>query len=104
MPDFVLAYHGSKRPADGAQYMARWKAWMTGLGEALVNPGVPMGQSKTVSAGGVADDGGQNPLAGFSIIRAENIDAAVALARSCPHLEIGTIEVAEALQMKMGPD
>lgn len=104
MPSFVFAYHGSKRPADGAQHMARWKAWMAGLGDALVDPGVPMGKSKTVSAGGVTDDGGPNPLAGFSIVRADSIEAAIALTRACPHLDIGTIEVAEALQMKMGPD
>lgn len=84
--------------------MSRWKAWVSGLGDALVNPGVPVGQSKTVSASGVTDGGGPNPLSGFSIVRAENIDAATALTRGCPHLDIGTIEVAEALQMRMGPD
>jgi hypothetical protein len=104
MPNFVFAYHGSKRPANPAQHMARWKAWVAGLGDALVNPGVPVGKSKTVSANGVSDGGGPSPLAGFSIVQAENMDAAIALARGCPHLDIGTIAVAEAMQMQMGPD
>lgn len=104
MPNYVFAYHGSKRPDNPAQYMARWKAWVTGLGDALVNPGVAVGKSKTVSANGVSDGGGPNPLAGFSVVRAENIDAAITLARGCPHLDIGTIEVAEDMQMRMGPN
>ncbi len=101
MPNYVLAYHGSKRPKDGAQYMARWKTWMDGLGAAIVNRGVPVGKSKTVSASGVTDDGGPNPLAGFTIVKADNIEAAIGMAKQCPHLEIGTIEVAEAMDMKM---
>jgi|CXWL01.1.fsa_nt_gi hypothetical protein len=104
MPNFVFAYHGSTRPQNPAQHMARWKAWVTGLGDALVNPGVPVGKSKTVSADGVSEGGGSSPLSGFSIVQAESMDAAIALTRGCPHLDIGTIEVAEAMQMRMGPD
>ena len=36
---------------------------------------------------------------GFSVVNADNIDAALTIARSCPHLRIGTIEVAEMMQM-----
>lgn len=104
MPNYVFAYHGSKRPPNPAQHMARWKAWIAGLGDALVNPGVAVGKSKTMSADGVTDGGGPNPLAGFSIVRAENMDAAIALTRGCPHLDIGTIQIAEDMQMRMGPD
>jgi hypothetical protein len=32
-------------------------------------------------------------------VKAESIDAAVEIAKGCPHLEIGTIEVAEVKQM-----
>ena len=79
--------------------MARWKAWLEGLGEAVVNPGTPLGKSKTVSAEGVTDDGGPNPLAGFSIVEADNMDAALEMAKACPFVEMGTIEVAEAMEL-----
>ena len=79
--------------------MARWKAWIAGLGDAVVNPGTPLGMSKTVSSDGVADDGGSNPLMGFSVVEADSMDAALEMAKSSPHLEIGTIEVAEMKQM-----
>jgi len=102
MANYIFAYHGGKRPESpeaGAALMARWKAWVEGLGDAAVNPGSPVGKSKTISAEGVTDDGGSNPLSGISVVKADSIEAAIALAKGCPHLEHGTIEVAEMMEM-----
>lgn len=99
MSNYILAYHGGHSPEDRAKFMARWKAWVEGLGDANVNPGNPVGKSSTVSASGVADDGGSNPLSGFSIVQADSMDAAIEMAKGCPHLEHGTIEVAEMFEM-----
>ncbi len=103
MSDFVFAYHGGKMPEspeEGAKQMAKWNAWVGGLGDAVVNPGTPLGKPKTVSSGGVSDDGGSNPLLGFSIVKADSMDAALEMAKACPTLEIaGTIEVAEVMGM-----
>ena len=65
----------------------------------MTNPGSILGKSKTVSADGVSDDGGSNLLSGFSIVTADSIEAAIEMAKRCPHVEHGTIEVAEAKQM-----
>ena len=104
MANYVFAYHGGKKPEspeEGAKHMAKWKAWVGGLGDAVVNPGTPLGMSKTVSSGGVSDDGGSNPLSGFSIVKADSMDAALEIAKGCPFLGIGgTIEVAEVMEMK----
>ena len=103
MSNYVFAYHGAKNPEspeEGAKLMAKWKAWVGGLGDAMVNPGTPLGKSKTVSTAGVSDDGGSNPLMGFSIVKADSMDAALEIAKRCPHLEIGTIEVAQVMEMK----
>ena len=51
-----------------------------------------MAMSKTVSSSGVSDDGG---LLGFSIVKADSMEAALEMAKGSPHLEIGTVEVAE---------
>ncbi len=102
MPDFIIAYHGGKKPEspeEGAKLMAKWKAWLGGLGDAVVNPGNPLGMSKTVSSGGVSDVGGSNRLSGFSIVKADSMDAALEMAKECPFLDIGTIEVAELKEM-----
>lgn len=104
MPNFVFAYHGGEKPEspeEGAKFMERWRAWSDGLGDVWTNRGSPLGQSRTVSSGGVSDDGGSNPLSGYSVVQADSMDDAVKIAQSCPHVESGTIEVAEVLDMEM---
>ncbi len=102
MPDFLFAYHGGKKPEtaeEGVEAMARWNAWFEGMGDAVVIPGAPVGMSKTVSASGVVDNGGANPISGYSVIRAETIEAVVEHAKKCPILDGGTIEVAPIMEM-----
>ncbi len=102
MPNYVFAYHGGTKPdspEEGAKHMAKWNSWVDDLGDAMVNPGTPLGMSKTVSSAGVSDDGGSNPLSGYSIVKADNMDAALEIAKGCPYLELGTIEVAEVKEM-----
>ena len=102
MPKYVFAYHGGKAPEspeEGAKVMAAWEAWMNGLGEAIVDPGNPVGMSKTVTGSGVEDNGGSNPLSGYTLVNADSIEAACEMAKGCPILVDGTIEVAEAMEM-----
>lgn len=104
MAKFMLIYHGGARPEtreEGEKVMAAWEAWMGGIGAGLVDGGNPAGMSKTVTAHGVEDNGGANPVSGYSLINAVDMDAAVAIAKGCPILEggQGTVEVAEALDM-----
>ena len=103
MSDYIIAYHGGKKPEspeEGAKHMAKWKAWVGGLGDTVVNPGTPLGNSRIVSSGGVSDDGGSNPMSGFSVVKADSMDAALEMAKACPFLETGgTLEVAEMMKM-----
>jgi len=99
MPNYILAYHPDPQADQSAGDRDKWEAWATGLGDAIVNPGTPLKDSKTVSANGVMDGGGPNPLMGFSVVRAESLDAAIEMAKACPFLAIGTIEVAEMMEM-----
>lgn len=103
MPDYIIAYHGGEKPdspEEGTKHMAKWKAWVDGLGDAAVNPGTPLGKSRIVSADGVSDDGGPNPMSGFSVVKADSMDGALEMAKQCPFLETGgTLEVAEMMEM-----
>src|SRR5882672_8468438 len=104
MSKYAFAYHGEPKfenPESGAKYQAKWRAWVGGLGDALVDPGVPLGVPKAVSSSGVSDAGGANRLSGFSIVTASSMDEAIEMAKGCPHLEHGTIEVAEVMEMGM---
>lgn len=104
MSKFVFGYHGgggAETTEDMDAVMAAWDRWYGEIGTALVDGGAPFGQLRTVSHdGAVAEGGGANPLSGYTIVEAPDIDAAVALAKGCPILTAGgSVEVAEAVDM-----
>jgi len=103
MSKYLFVYHGGKKPESPKEIeevMAKWGAWIGDMGTAAVDPGNPVGMSKTVFANKVIDDGGANPASGYGIIEAATIDAAVAHAKGCPILEVGgNVEVAEIIEM-----
>ncbi|MGR4000398.1 MAG: YciI family protein [Alphaproteobacteria bacterium] len=103
MPEFIVTYHGGSKPEtpeEGAKMMAEWKAWSASLGSSLTNPGTPVGITKVVTAGGASASRSPNPPMGFSMVEADNLDAAVELVKGCPHLRgEGTMEVSEMMQM-----
>lgn len=106
MPKFVLAYHGSPQfesKEDGMDHMTAWKAWMHGLGDAVIDPGHAVGPSHTIHADqSVTPDGGSNPLVGVTILEADSIEAAIEMAKPCPHISAGgTLEIAQTLDMDM---
>lgn len=81
--------------------MTKWRAWISGLGDAVVNPGSPLGMSAIVSASGVAEDNLPNKVSGFSIVKADDFDSALDIAKACPYLEIGgTLRIAELMEMR----
>ncbi|MDH5230583.1 MAG: hypothetical protein OEZ58_17915 [Gammaproteobacteria bacterium] len=104
MHKFVFAYHGGQKPETpqaGEVMLNEWKNWMAQHQQALIDPGNPVGPSKTVSSHSISDDGGVNPLSGYTLVQAEDMAAALEMAQSCPHLSHGTIEVAEILPLDM---
>ena len=104
MAKFMLAFHGGGIPegevAQKAE-MAAWGEWYQGMGAAVVDGGAPVGKSHTVSAQGHVEDGGANPLSGYTIIEAEGYKAACALAAKNPLVlnGSGSVEVAELVHM-----
>lgn len=104
MPNYLLAYHGGGMAAtDEAQQevMAAWGRWYEELGQAIVDGGNPVGQAKTIASdGSVADGGGVNPITGYTVISADDIDAAVQMTKGCPVLTSGgSVEVSETFEV-----
>jgi len=100
----MFIYHGGGMPETEeaqAQAMADWGAWYEGMGPAVLHGGGPAGMSKTVSADGVADNGGANPVSGLTLVEAADQDAACEMAKGCPIVKdgSGSVEVAELIQM-----
>ena len=104
MAKFLFAYHRGKQPeseAEGAKVMAAWGAWFESLGADLVDAGAPVGQSHTVSASGSTDNGGANPVSGYTLVNAASYDTAIKIAKGCPMVAdgSGSVEVAECVEM-----
>lgn len=101
---FVFTYYGEPnfpRPEDGKKHMAEWGAWVKTLGTAMTDPGVPLKPPTSVSSKGVKAAGGPNRLTGYSVVQAKSIEEAIEMAKSSPHLNFGTIDVAEVMEMSM---
>ena len=104
MAKYLFVYHGGSAPASEAEIkevMDAWGAWFGTMGSAVVEPGNPVGMSKTVNSNGsVSDNGGANPASGYSVVEASSHDDAVSKAKGCPVLAAGgSVEVAEIMAM-----
>ena len=106
MTKFVYIYHAPMSPADAAppdpaemeQVMGAWMAWAGKVGDGMVDFGTPLDNGVSVTPDGTSPS--TREVAGYSIIEAEDMAAALALAKDHPHLKMPgacTIEVHEAL-------
>jgi hypothetical protein len=93
MANFLLLYSGgaAPTPADRDKAMQQWGGWFGKLGDKVVDAGNPFGHSKNIANGGTVHDGAvQSPAAtGYSILKADSLNAATELAKGCPVLASG---------------
>jgi len=101
MANFLVTYHGGGMPEteEGRrQATADFGAWVGKVGDALVDPGAPLGPAKTVSADAVRSGSAAGPATGYSVLRAGGLDAAVDLVRDHPFIgRGGSLQVTEAV-------
>ena len=104
MAKYLFVYHGGSKPEtedEIAKVMDAWGQWFGSMGSAVLDGGNPVGMSSTVqSDGSVVDNGGANPVSGYSLVEAADMDDALAKAKGCPIRDVGgSVEVAEAFDM-----
>lgn len=109
MSKFIYIYNGPATPMDqfteeqSAKEMAAWGAWMGKVGAAMVDGGAPFGARAAVSDDGSAAT--PTDLQGYTIVEAEDLDAAKALADGHPFLSEGkgrfSLEIFELVNMEM---
>jgi hypothetical protein len=103
MAKYLLAFKGGHMPESPeaqAQVMKAWEGWFTSIGAAVADPGNPSSISRTIAANGSVGPEGPASLSGYTILSADSLDAAVALAGSCPVLTGGAaIEVIETIDV-----
>jgi hypothetical protein len=107
MPTFAFVYRNRPdaytrlTPEDMQKQMQKWqdwiaeglrKGWMTNPGDGLTQEGRVVNAKQNVTDGPFVEL--KEIVGGFSIIEAPNLDAAAAIAKTCPGLSIGgTVEV-----------
>lgn len=102
MSQFGLLYVGEPQfdsPEEAQAHQQEFFAWVGSVGAAMVNPGMPFGPPTRVDKNGVASEPRADRLTGLSIIEAENMDAAIAIAKTCPYIEVAALDVVEIFQM-----
>jgi hypothetical protein len=95
MANYLLTFHGGSMPETKEaqdQVMTAWTSWFGKLGDALVDGGNPVSKSKAISPDGAVMDATSAP-SGYSIIKADDLDSAVELAKGCPVLAGGAAVV-----------
>lgn len=110
MPQFLLLLHedpAAARAMSAEQMQAvveRYSAWADGLAQAgRLAQGVKLADEggrrvrRDARGGTLVSDGpyaeGKEVVAGYFVVEADDYEGAVALARECPHLEHGWVEV-----------
>jgi hypothetical protein len=103
MTNYVFVYLGGKEPSspeEASKHFSKYTEWLSSIGDSVVSPTIPLKDTHTVSSDGTIREGGSSAMSGFSIIKADSIEAALAIAQACPFLEIGgSLEVSELMQM-----
>jgi hypothetical protein len=90
----------AQRERDG---MAAWNRWGEDHREAIVDNGAPLGKTKRVTCDGIADI--RNPMAAYTLVRAETHADAAKLFEGHPHFAIfpgDGVEVMECLPIPQG--
>ncbi len=84
MPKFVFAYRVPEDYQPGAETGKAWQAWFESLGGSRVDTGHAVLATRPL---GNLDAGTR--LGGYSVVTAEDLDGAAALAEGCPALRLG---------------
>jgi hypothetical protein len=104
MTNYTIVYYGEPKfesPEVSKGYMAIWRDWMTKIGDNIVDAGVPFSKVYTVLEDSKSEIIGADRISGFTTIKADNIEDAIKLTQSCPHLKYGRIDIAENMTMEM---
>jgi hypothetical protein len=107
MAKYLYLYRGPARPMDqfteeeSAAQMEAWGQWIGRLGPALVDVGAPFGPRSAVADDGTSPE--PVDVNGYSIVQADNIEGARALADKHPFLSEGkgrfSVEIFELVPM-----
>jgi hypothetical protein len=95
MEQYLFVYYGGKMattPAEQKKSMADWMNWFQKQSKSVIESGNPTMPEKLVGKNGVKVITGKK-VTGYSVFKAENLDAAIAIAKTSPQMDGGEIAV-----------
>lgn len=103
MTQYVIAYLGGEQPSspeEGKRHFAKYKEWLSSLGDSAVSPANPFRNTNTVHPDGTVTAGSTTSMSGYTIVTADSMEGVLEIAKRCPFLEIGgSLEVSELMRM-----
>ncbi|MDX2504189.1 MAG: YciI family protein [Gammaproteobacteria bacterium] len=103
MTQYIITYLGGDMPStpeEGQKHFAKYRDWLTGMGDAVISPANPLKDTSTIRPDGSVTPGTTSAMSGFTVIEVGSMDEALKAAKACPFLEIGGIlEVSELMRM-----
>ncbi len=103
MAQYIITYLGGDQPSspeEGKQHFAKYKEWLSSLGDSVVSPANPFKNTCTVNSDGTVTTGSTTSMPGYTIIEADSTETALEIAKACPFLDIGdSLEVSELMKM-----
>ena len=100
MGRFFVIYYGTpaymesmaaSSPEEMQEGMKKWMAWADSCGEALIDRGTPLGGGLKVSESG--SEPSDKGVLGYSVLEADDMDAAKALLQNYPHIGVPGCEI-----------
>jgi hypothetical protein len=103
MPQYVIVYLGGDQPSspvEGKRHFSKYMDWLSSLGDSVISPANPLKHTHTVNPNRTVTPGSTTTMSGYTIIKADSMEAALAMAKACPFLDIGgSLEVSELAAM-----
>lgn len=103
MPQYMITYLGGNQPSspeEGKKHFAKYKEWLSSLGDSAISPMNPLKNTCTIHSDGTIITGGTTSMSGFTIIEADSMEKALTMTKACPFLDIGgSLEVSELILM-----
>ena len=103
MAKYIITYLGGNHPStpeEGQQHFAKYKEWLSSLGDSVISPANPFKNTSTINPDGSVTTGSSTSMSGYTIIESDSMESALKMAKACPFLDIGgSLEVSELMQM-----
>ena len=105
MNRYMMSYLGGNQPEReeaGKAHFAKYREWLSSLGDAVLVPAAPLKNPTTINPDGSITEGSTTAMSGYTIVQAKSHEEALEMGKACPFLDMGgSLEVSELMEMPM---